>query len=352
MTITVVIPTRDRPSQLSEALRSVLGQSHEQTEVVVVDDGSDARHAQAYRDVENWAPARVRFIHLAPVPRGHGASFARNIGAARSTGTYLTFIDDDDVLTDMSYLERAMAAVADGDPVDLHLSDQVAFAGGVRVERKIWIEDLRDRLDDAPAADAVGAHVVTPSMLLACTGFAHLNTTVVSRVLFDAIGGFDEAQRYESDRDFYLRAIDRARVIKYSPFYVARHNVPDPQRGTNISTALPMMDRAAFQLRLLNKAASSARPEVSAYARRHRVYALKRIAESFYFQRDFFGARRHAWAALASRFTLKWLGFCLLATMRSAVAQPEPARVGVQPGPLAAYMVMPVTVPRAPGALS
>lgn len=317
-TVTVVIPSRDRPWQLREALQSVLDQSLDQVEVIVVDDGSMAQYAAAYRDIEEQAPSHVRFIHLAHTPRGHGSSFARNVGAAAATGTHLTFLDDDDALTDMSYLERAMAALAASGPVDLHLSDQLAFAAGVKVERKIWIEDLRDRLGDAPPADATGAHVVTPAMLLACVGFAHLNTTVVSRTLFDAIGGFDECQRYEADRDFYLRAIDHAGIIKYSPFYVARHNVPDPRLAVNVSTIVSRTNRAVFQLRLLNKAVLfSTRPEIGAYARRHHAYVLRRIAEALYAERNFPIARYYAWSALASRFTLKWLGFCVLATTRS-----------------------------------
>lgn len=353
--VTVVIPTRDRPWQLREALQSVLDQSLDRIEVIVVNDGSMAQYADAYRGIAEQSPAHVRFIHLAHRPHGHGSSFARNIGAAEASGTHLTFLDDDDVLTDMFYLERAVAALAAGGRVDLHLSDQLAFAGGVKVERPIWIEDLRDRLDDAPTADATGAHVVTPAMLLACVGFAHLNTTLVSRTLFDAIGGFDECQRYESDRDFYLRAIDHAGIIKYSPFFVARHNVPDPRLAANVSTIPSRMNRAVFQLRLLNKAVLfSVRPEISAYARRHHAYVLKRIAESLYAEKNFSTARYYAWSALSARFTLKWLGFCALATARSVLPPPapEPARGRTQPGPVAAYTAMPDAPRTAPVALS
>jgi len=332
MTITVVIPTRDRPWQLREALQSVLDQTLDGIEVIVVNDGSQAQYGPAYRGIEDQAPACVRFIHLVRTPRGHGSSYARNIGGGQAIGTYLTFLDDDDVLTDMSYLERTMVALAgDAGPVDLHFADQVAFAAGVKVERNIWIEDLRHRLGEAPPGDAAGAHVVTPSMLLACVGFAHLNTTVVRRAIFDAIGGFDECLRYESDRDFYLRAIDLA----------------------DVSTALSRMGRAVFQLRLLDKAVLfSTRPEVGAYARRHRGYVLKRITEALYAQKDFSTARYYAWSALPSSFTLKWFGFCLLTTLRSAVAPAGPARAAATPHQAAAYQVAPDAIGKAPTVLS
>jgi glycosyltransferase involved in cell wall biosynthesis len=330
MIFTVIIPTRDRPWLLREALQSVLDQSLARVQVIVVNDGSHSRFAQAYRDIQAQMPLQVQFINLPRTPSGHGASHARNVGATEALGSYLIFLDDDDVLTDPGYLERVVPALAgDTGPIDLHLSNQIAYRDGVATTRPIWIEDLRDRL---PAqGDATGAHVVTPAMLLGCVGFAHLNTTIVSRVLFDAIGGFDTCMAYENDRDFYLRAIDRASSIKYSPRDVARHNIPDAGRTDNVSTRLPRMARMLFQLRLLDKAALfSSQSEIRDYARRHRAYVLKRLSESLYGDGDLPTARYYAWAALTAGFTMKWFAFCLLATLRAAIGPAPRAGAGLR----------------------
>jgi hypothetical protein len=106
-----------------------------------------------------------------------------------------------------------------------------------------------------------------------------LNTTIVSRSLYLEIGGFDEGLRYEEDRDFYLRAIDRAHLIKHLPAIVARHNIPDPAARASVSTVEPELAKRLYQLRVFDKASLfSARPEVRRYAMRHRGYILEHIA--------------------------------------------------------------------------
>jgi glycosyltransferase involved in cell wall biosynthesis len=91
--VSVVIPTHNRVSFLPLTLHSVLGQEGVTLEVVVVDDGS----TEDVRDVVNRAgagDARVRLLrHDVPL----GVSAARNSGVAAAGGTWIAFVDDDDV---------------------------------------------------------------------------------------------------------------------------------------------------------------------------------------------------------------------------------------------------------------
>jgi hypothetical protein len=95
---------------------------------------------------------------------------------------------------------------------------------------------------------------VTTEELLRSYGFCHLNTLIVRRALYNDIGGLDENNGWEHDRDLYLRLIDRASVMKYAPFTIARHNVPDPAKGTSVTTAHSQFERHLSQLRLLDRA--------------------------------------------------------------------------------------------------
>ena len=284
MLFSVLLPTRNRPALFRHALDSALAQQGVEMEVLVIDDGTTEPFAAPLAAIEAECDARVRFLHLPPSEHGHGPSHALNAGAAQARGRYLCFLDDDDAWTDPHYLACAAGLIAAAEPpFDLLYFDQAAFANGQRVERTIWIEDLAGLLPQTGRLEPSGAWRVGAADLLRAHGFCHGNTTLVRRNFFNETGGFDEALRYEQDRDFYLRAIDAAQAIAYVPRTVSRHNVPDPTRRDNMSTLVSEIEKRRLQIILLEKAIRDSRQEaVRAYARRHRGYALKHLAMALY----------------------------------------------------------------------
>ena len=281
---TVLLPTRNRPALLRQALASALAQQVDGLEVLVIDDGTAGPFAAPLAAIEANRDPRVRFLHLPPSERGHGQSYALNAGAAQAGGRYLCFLDDDDEWTDPQYLACAAGIIASpGPPPDLLFFDQAAFAGGRRIERTVWIEDLPRVLPPALRPGPDGAWRPGAADLLRAHGFCHLNTTIIRRDFFTEINGLDNALRYECDRDFYLRAIDRARSIAYLPRTVSRHNVPDPARRDNMSTLVSDIEKRTLQTILLRKAIRASQQEaVRRYARRHLGYSLKHLATSLY----------------------------------------------------------------------
>jgi glycosyltransferase involved in cell wall biosynthesis len=273
----VLMPTRNRAELFAAALASVLGQEWRELEVIVVDDGSDEADAARCRALCDSDP-RVRLLVLPRRSRGHGQSYALNEGAEAARGQYLCFLDDDDCWTDPGHLARVATLLAgSASAPDLVLCNQHAFRAGVRLERAVWIEDLEGLLARRP--DAVGAYTVTPEDLLACQAHCHVNTTIVRRAFYLDLGGFDEGLRYECDRDFYLRAIDQAALIRFLPPVVARHNVPDPKAGTAMSTTVSELSRRLLQLRVFDKAATGAsRAALRHYGLRQRIYTLAHVA--------------------------------------------------------------------------
>jgi glycosyltransferase involved in cell wall biosynthesis len=87
--ISVVTPTHGRPQWLAEAIQSVLAQTVQEFELIVVDDASP-------EPVAIPEHPRVRLIRR---DENGGAAAARNTGVDAARGKYLMFLDDDDAYT-------------------------------------------------------------------------------------------------------------------------------------------------------------------------------------------------------------------------------------------------------------
>ena len=313
MRFSVIIPTRDRPLLFAAALASVTMQSDAEIEIIIVNDGShpdyDAAYAEVLTNTRAQRSGRLITITLPRRANGHGPSYALNTGAAQATGDYLAFLDDDDSWTAPDHLARAAEALA-ATPADLYMSNQLAFLLGKEVPEKLWLGALAPRLaSEGRKPDALGNFTVNVADLIATLGFAHLNTIVVRRALFDTVGGLDETIRWEGDRDFYLRLIDAAGVILHNPRAVARHNIPDPAKNANMTTAISDTQKRLSQLRVVDKAATLAQhPLIRAHGRAHRGYVLAKIAANLATAGDHKGAAAYARSAFGARPSLGgWL---------------------------------------------
>jgi glycosyltransferase involved in cell wall biosynthesis len=89
-TVSVVIPTRNRPALVVRAVSSALAQTFTDLEVVVVIDGPDPATSAALATI---ADPRLRAITL---PSPVGGAEARNLGVGEGRGEFIAFLDDDD----------------------------------------------------------------------------------------------------------------------------------------------------------------------------------------------------------------------------------------------------------------
>ncbi len=122
-TITVIIPTFNRPDLLAAAVDSVLIQSHPVNEIIIVDDGSDIEHRPALAALAQ----RIPQVQLYTLPDNMGRSRARNEGLARARGSYVLFLDDDDML-DPNMIESALTCFMNQAELDIVVC-QAKFVG-------------------------------------------------------------------------------------------------------------------------------------------------------------------------------------------------------------------------------
>lgn len=112
--VSVIIPTYNRPAYLEQAVSSVLAQTVHPCEILIIDDGSAVEHRLAIDRIG----VRHPMIHLHRFSINRGRSAARNLGIAVARGEFLVFLDDDDLLhpryleSSLEYFKKGQAAEA------------------------------------------------------------------------------------------------------------------------------------------------------------------------------------------------------------------------------------------------
>lgn len=181
VTVSVVIPTFDRPDLLERALRSVHDQTLAPLEIIVVDNG--------------WQPASPGALsastRLSRIEPGAGPSAARNHGARLAKGDMVVFLDDDDTWAP-TYLES--------------LVTHRGRTGAIVLAGELW--RIKPGANPEPCkimpADAEGQRAV----FYTNPGFGGSNIAI-DREAFLAMGGFDTRMRAAEDRDLAARLMDR-----------------------------------------------------------------------------------------------------------------------------------------------
>jgi glycosyltransferase involved in cell wall biosynthesis len=105
MRASIIVPVFNQARYLEEAINSALNQTHRDTEVIVVDDGS----------TDNSYDIARRFGKSITVLRqkNQGVPLARNAGAKISRGEFLLFLDSDDWI-DREYLDKTIPLMTEG----------------------------------------------------------------------------------------------------------------------------------------------------------------------------------------------------------------------------------------------
>lgn len=96
--ISVIVPIYKVEEFLDECIQSIVDQTYQNLQIILVDDGSPDRCGEM---CEDWArkDKRIEVIHK----KNGGLSDARNVGLAEATGEFITFVDSDDWIEPQMY---------------------------------------------------------------------------------------------------------------------------------------------------------------------------------------------------------------------------------------------------------
>ena len=186
--VSVILPTYNRAHLLARSVGSVLGQSFDHWELLVVDDASEDAIEQVVRA---FGDPRIRYLRR--VSRG-GVAAAQNTGLAHARAVYVAFLHSDD-----EFLPDKLAV-----QVEI-LNASSPQIGGVEGGLEI-VEDGRlayrpPYLERATAWD-----------LLSYRAGVHISTLMLRREVAEAVR-FDEALAGTEDRDFCIRLLAQTDLL-------------------------------------------------------------------------------------------------------------------------------------------
>jgi glycosyltransferase involved in cell wall biosynthesis len=214
--ISVVIPAFNRQKAVGRAIESVLGQTCQDFEIVVVDDGSTDATVSA---VAAFDDPRINLIRH---DRNRGGSAARNTGIRAGVAPYVAFLDSDDEWLPTK-LERQLEVFERSDDL-LGL----VYTGADRVFPDGSISRYIPRLQ-----------VDLPRALLIANVIGETSLGMVRRNALEAIGGFDESLPSCQDLDLWQRISERFRVVAVPEVLVRIANGNDSGRiTTNVRRAM------------------------------------------------------------------------------------------------------------------
>jgi GT2 family glycosyltransferase len=200
----IIIPTYDRPAELSRCLAAVSASAFrkDRFEVIVVDDGGTTPRID---DLRAAAPG-LQLEIISQRNRGPGA--ARNAGARAARGDYLAFVDDDcippvDWLTNLdNAVERNPDALIGGRTVNAIPGNLFSQASQTLVD---YVYSYYNTADGGRNA------------------FFASNNMTVPAAAFRMVGGFDESFRTAEDRELCSRWLANGRLLSYDPDVVMHH---------------------------------------------------------------------------------------------------------------------------------
>jgi glycosyltransferase involved in cell wall biosynthesis len=219
----VIIPTYNRACVLRAALASVLAQSCQDFEIIVVDDGSkdDPR-----KTVDEIADARIRF----QAQENRGASAARNAGIDLARGRYVAFLDSDDEF--LPHHLETMQRLLENSP------NTAAYA------RIVLDRDKGRTLVKPPRALRQGENMA--AYLLCDRGFVPTITLVVEREMAKRVR-YDERVSFGDDKDFAIRLwLAGCKFVMAEAPGARCSDIADPSRlsaGRKIGAVIEWMDR-------------------------------------------------------------------------------------------------------------
>ncbi|BCL59420.1 glycosyl transferase [Desulfomarina profundi] len=280
--VSVIIPAYNAAEFISDTIQSVLAQSYQQFEIVVVDDGSTDLTASIVKRYQAKNEGKIRYVFQ----ENGGVSVARNTGIHYAKGSLIAFCDADD-LWSVNHLEVLTQVFKEDHSLGLVHSNimKIDIFG---IEKGVPVRE--PSLLSGYIYDAIflrQADIATSSVIF-------------QKKCIEQIGNFDIYLSFLGceDRDFWLR-LTRKYPVKYVDqvltFYRVRNNSLSRNQSKMLKARLYVIDKYTSENRKDQQLKKSALA---------RVY--RDLGDQALMQHDFVCARNHYQKSLGYKIWNRW----------------------------------------------
>lgn len=204
--VSVIIPTHNGDKFLDRAIKSVLGQTFNKIELIVVDDNGEGTEAQKKTEevVKKFVvDKRIKYITY---KNNINASHARNVGIESARGEYIALLDDDDeMLPDK--IKKQVYCMMNND------ESYAACYTDYKIYRGTYIEVSKECLEGQPYLEALSRN------LYICGG----SNLFVRKSVLKEIGGFDETFKRNQDVELLARIIEKYKIAHVEGYQLIVH---------------------------------------------------------------------------------------------------------------------------------
>jgi glycosyltransferase involved in cell wall biosynthesis len=193
--VSVIIPSYGRPEFLQKSIQSVLRQSFQGWELIVVDDNGLGSVSQVQTQTllnEYRHDPRIRYLIQ---EENRGGSAARNIGWKSASGEFICFLDNDDEF----YPEKLTAQFQSLERTGLKMTvcRFDSFKNGQKVRT-------------SPKVPALESYLIP--FALGKINFASGSTLMISKSLLEKVDGYDESFRRKQDVELMIRLLEEEKL--------------------------------------------------------------------------------------------------------------------------------------------
>ena len=189
--VSVIIPTYNRAHLIGKAIKSVLNQTYQDFEIIVVDDGSTDNTEEIVKSFTDFK------IHYICHKHNRGASSTRDIGIKASRGEYIAFLDSDD-----EWLPEKLNK-------QMKIFESESSEVGVVYTRDYYVDEKDKKVKKVHIPRKEG---YIYENLLRAEDVIYISTVLVKNECFKKVGLFDEDLPASEDYDMWFR------IAKYYKF--------------------------------------------------------------------------------------------------------------------------------------
>ena len=200
-TVSVIIPTYNRAHLIGRAIQSVLNQTYQDFEIIIIDDGSTDNTEDIVKEFQK-KDKRIKYIRH---EKNRGGSAARNTGIKAAKGEYIAFLDSDDEWLPIK-LGRQISEFTNKSKIALVYTGRIIIEEGDRREQsKRYVISCR--------FGSVYKQLLEGDFIGTCS------SVMVRADIFKQVEGFDEKLPSRQDWDLWLR-IAKDHSISCVPLYL------------------------------------------------------------------------------------------------------------------------------------